>query len=114
MPANGCEVTVASDANNCGAGGNVCPLNDVCKGGGCTCPMCNIPNASANCVNNMCVFAKCNPGFYDCTMNLGDGCEVNANADPQNCGMCRNASPLNPPRFANPHRLAARHAVCGP
>jgi hypothetical protein len=98
---NGCEVLVATDVNNCGACGNVCPQGTICKQGGCTCAMCNIPNASALCVNNMCVFDKCNPGFADCNNNKADGCEVSLNTDKNNCSQCGMVCPLNAPFCAN-------------
>ncbi len=96
-PANGCEVAVATDTNNCGACGNICPMGNVCKGGACTCPMCNIPNASAKCINNQCVFDRCNPGYTDCNMNLQDGCEAYTDGDPKNCGGCGIVCPQNLP-----------------
>ncbi len=99
--ADGCEVTVATDVNNCGKCGNVCPQGNICKGGGCTCPMCNIPNASANCVNNMCVFAACNPGYADCNNNKADGCEVNLMNDKNNCNGCGNVCPQQTPYCGN-------------
>jgi Dictyostelium (slime mold) repeat len=34
--ANGCEVTLATDVNNCGACGNVCASNQTCASGQCT------------------------------------------------------------------------------
>jgi hypothetical protein len=101
MAANGCEVKTSTDVNNCGACGNVCAQGNICVGGGCTCPMCNIPNASAKCVNNMCVFDKCNPGFGDCNNNTADGCEVNLNTSKTNCGACNNVCPLNLPSCNN-------------
>jgi hypothetical protein len=100
-PNDGCEVKTSTDINNCGKCANVCPQGNICVGGGCTCPMCNIPNASAKCVNNMCVFDKCNPGFGDCNNNTADGCEVNLQQDKNNCGACGNVCPLNLPNCGN-------------
>jgi hypothetical protein len=92
---NGCEVKTSTDALNCGACKNACPQGNICVQGGCTCPMCNIPGASAKCVNNMCVFDHCNPGFADCNNNTGDGCEVRTDSDSKNCGACNNVCPMN-------------------
>jgi hypothetical protein len=110
--ANGCEVLTNTDVNNCGKCGNVCPQGTICKGGGCTCAMCNIPNASALCVNNMCVFDKCNPGFGDCNNNKADGCEVNLNVDKTNCGACGNVCPMNLPSCNN--GVCSQVAIFGP
>ena len=93
--ANGCEINGSIDANNCGKCGVVCPQGQICKGGGCTCPMCNIPNASAKCINNMCVFDACNPGFADCDNNTANGCEVDLNNDGKNCSACGMTCPMN-------------------
>ncbi len=94
---NGCEVQGATDAKNCGACGVACAPGQVCKGGGCTCPMCNFPNASASCVNNQCVFEQCNPGYTNCDQNTQNGCEVFTDGDPKNCGGCGNVCPQNLP-----------------
>jgi hypothetical protein len=36
----------------------------------------------------------CNPGFGNCDNNLANGCEVNTNTSPLNCGMCGNMCPV--------------------
>ena len=96
-PANGCEISTFTDANNCGKCGNVCGGNLVCVNGGCTCPMCNIPNSKTKCVNNQCTWDSCIAGFGDCDNNVGNGCEVNLNTDPKNCSACGMACPQNTP-----------------
>src|SRR5579871_3660204 len=80
--ANGCETSVLTDANNCGACGQ------LCKG---------LPNATANCAAGNCVLGMCNMGFADCDMNPMNGCEVNFLSDPKNCGACGNVCPMNLP-----------------
>jgi hypothetical protein len=70
--ANGCEVNLETDANNCGACGNVC----------------NLPNATAACVNGVCAIAACSPGYQDCDAKAADGCEVDVSTDPNACGSC--------------------------
>ena len=70
--ANGCETATSSDKNNCGACGKVC----------------NIPNASALCSVGSCVVQSCNAGFRDCNGDPADGCEINLQMDPMNCGVC--------------------------
>jgi Cys-rich repeat protein len=71
--ANGCEATLTTDKNNCGMCGKVCP---------------NPPNGTAACANSACGLGGCNAGFLNCNMNPADGCEINLNTDPNNCGGC--------------------------
>src|SRR5262249_29812283 len=42
----------------------------------------------AGCAAGSCTVASCSSGFSDCDGNPADGCEVNLNADPSNCGAC--------------------------
>lgn len=65
-------VSTSIDPNNCGACGQVC----------------SFPNATARCVSGTCQIASCNAGFADCNRVASDGCEVNLNTDPNNCGSC--------------------------
>ena len=69
---DGCEVSINADVNNCGSCGAVCSSNNIspaCSAGSCT--------------------GMCNSGFADCNSNRrADGCEVNINSDPNNCGSC--------------------------
>lgn len=76
---NGCETNVAIDAANCGGCGQACSTvnstNQTCSGGTC---------------NHQCsgTFRDCNgalPGASD------DGCEVDIDSDPDNCGACARA-----------------------
>ena len=73
-PADGCEIHVATDPNNCGACGVVCNLNQ----------------ATSSCSNGQCTVVSCNVGWADCNGNSSDGCEVNVATDPNNCGACGN------------------------
>jgi hypothetical protein len=66
-----------SDANNCGSCGKTCPPE---------------ANADPSCTNGTCGIA-CHPGFLDCDGDPSNGCEVNQNTDPANCGSCSNACP---------------------
>ena len=63
--ANGCEVDLTTDQNNCGMCGSVC-------------------------ANGMCAESKCacNAGYADCDANLANGCEVNLAMAPTDCGTC--------------------------
>ena len=73
VAADGCEVNVLNDPQNCGA------CNVVCA---------NPPNATAACAGGQCVLGSCNTGFADCNGLFADGCEVNILTSPGNCGAC--------------------------
>ncbi len=75
QPGDGCEAAITSDPMNCGGCGRPC-LGDE--------------NATPGCFGGMCTIAQCNPGFGDCNVNPNDGCEIDLQSDPRNCGMCRN------------------------
>ncbi len=72
QPQNGCEVNTQTDPANCSACGKAC----------------QVANAVAGCAMGACTIASCNAGFADCNMQVGDGCEVNAQTDVNNCGAC--------------------------
>jgi hypothetical protein len=73
-PANGCEVNASTDPDNCGSCGNVCPSG---------------PDSTPVCVNGACDLF-CSPGYADCDHDPTNGCEVDTNTDPKNCGGCGN------------------------
>ena len=66
---------VQSDPNNCGACGAACPVPT---------------NGQPSCIAGQCGFASCNPGFADCNNDPSDGCEIDLQSDPNNCGTCAN------------------------
>lgn len=68
-----------NDVGNCGACGA------VCKPPG--------PNQARACKKGVCTY-ECAPGFADCNGDPSDGCEVNLNIHPANCGACGNACDL--------------------
>lgn len=74
--ANGCEVSVAMDLNNCGSCGHFCAPP---------------PNASAGCAGGACGIGTCSMGFGDCDGNAQNGCEANLLSDGKNCGACGTA-----------------------
>ena len=67
-------VSLQNNLNNCGACGNVCQQaqnsTPVCSGGVCS--------------------LVCHAGYGDCDHNPNDGCEINLQTDPNNCGACGN------------------------
>lgn len=69
-PANGCEVDLRTDPNNCGACG----------------ARCSLANATALCVDGACVVGTCNTGFGDCVE--GSGCETDLRSTLAHCGGC--------------------------
>lgn len=70
--ADGCEVFVQGDPQNCGT---------------CNAP-CILPNAQAMCVNGQCMIGSCNLGFQNCNGLTADGCETNITNNVLNCGTC--------------------------
>jgi hypothetical protein len=71
--ADGCETRLATDANNCGTCGNVCP---------------NPPHGVAGCTGSACGLGACNAGWSDCDGNAANGCELDTSIDANNCGGC--------------------------
>ena len=70
---NGCETSTATDATNCGTCGLLCSSANI---------------TTATCTAGACGGA-CNTGFADCDNNkTTNGCEVNTQSSPANCGGC--------------------------
>lgn len=76
---NACETNIATDPLHCGA---------------CATP-CQPPNTVPECVDGVCGFSVCEPGFADCNEDKSDGCEVDIARDPKNCGACASACSEN-------------------
>jgi len=77
--ANGCEVDLTTDSNNCAFCGNACKL----------------PHAKSKCGAGpaggppaQCVIETCDPGWTDCDGVPANGCESNITSDTQSCGGC--------------------------
>ena len=70
--ANGCEVSVRSNAAHCGGCGMRCAPT----------------NAVGACVAGACEVAACTGGYADCDGAAGNGCEVNLASDVNHCGSC--------------------------
>lgn len=71
-PRDGCEVATRSDVMQCGACGVACQL----------------PNASPLCIVGRCAIGACNTGYRNCDGVDANGCEIDSNADADNCGNC--------------------------
>ncbi len=72
-------------------GGTSCPEKTDPDHGcaGTSCSPCDLSHAVADCASDgSCAIQSCNPGFKDCDKDPSDGCEVNTDADPKNCGSC--------------------------
>ena len=83
---NGCEVTLATDVNNCGTCGIACQPGK---------------NQAATCAAGKCGLGACLQGFADCNANLNDGCEATVASDPKNCGACGVVCPMNKASCSN-------------
>ena len=80
VASNGCETNTANDGNNCGSCGNDCP---------------GVANATSRCGSGQCGFVCYSP-FQDCDGDASNGCEVDTDNDPSNCGGCGNACSPDP------------------
>jgi hypothetical protein len=98
-----CEATDLSSLDNrqCPAGEKACFVNGAqqCVStsesatgcGAASCVPCDVrvPNALTACSSTLtCSIAACNPGYLACNMAPSDGCEVDDQVDPLNCGLC--------------------------
>jgi len=70
---DGCEAPLATDVNDCGSCGHVCPTP---------------ANGVAGCAAGSCTLASCDAGFANCDGNAANGCETSTSSDPANCGGC--------------------------
>ncbi|MFO0645981.1 MAG: hypothetical protein U0326_07065 [Polyangiales bacterium] len=76
--ANGCEIDLQNDPNNCGACGNRCPSGSSSMG------VCVMGRCSLGCAE----------GFADCDGMASNGCETDTRVDNANCGTCGRACTL--------------------
>lgn len=90
-PDNGCETSLKTDAQNCGACGKVCVKGD---------------NATSVCVDGQCV-AVCQTGYASCDSTADNGCEVATSTDTFHCGYCGHTCPDGPSELA-----ACQSGVC--
>jgi hypothetical protein len=117
--ANGCEANIQTSPVNCGGCGNVC-ASGICSAGVCTpscsagyadcngdgicetslmssptnCGACgavcpSAANANAVCQSGGCGWV-CQSGYLNCDGQVANGCEVNVQTSPSNCGGCGN------------------------
>ncbi|KAG0629575.1 hypothetical protein M758_1G113900 [Ceratodon purpureus] len=103
--ANGCEVDVKTDVNNCGLCGNVCPV-----------PLTNqYGTGAATCTNGVCGSTlTCTAGNADCDGDPSNGCEIDLvgiNAGNENCGSCGFVCP-RPPANATAFASCDLGGVC--
>jgi hypothetical protein len=76
-----CNVDLASDKNNCGTCGHVCPTHN---------------HARAECSAGLCK-SVCDDGFGDCNNDMStDGCEIDLKKDLDHCGNCPVVCPSLP------------------
>jgi hypothetical protein len=72
IAANGCETVTSTNPSDCGSCGHVCSL----------------PHANSGCAAGACTVGTCQTGYADCDGLPGDGCEIDTQTDPNNCGGC--------------------------
>jgi hypothetical protein len=81
-PQDGCESSLDSDPDHCGACATKCSAV--------------LPNAAGLCTKGKCTIGFCSPGYTDCNKTNDDGCEVNTQSDPAHCGGCDSPCPTLP------------------
>jgi len=54
------------------------------------CKPCSLPNATAACEAGACAVGACEGSFSNCDGNAANGCEVDTQTDPAQCGGCGN------------------------
>jgi hypothetical protein len=72
-PADGCEINLARDLNNCGFCDFACDNTNV---------------SIQECRAGICEISACDAGFDDCNGQTSDGCEQDIDFDLDNCGAC--------------------------
>ncbi|MGH7439225.1 MAG: hypothetical protein ACRENE_26365 [Polyangiaceae bacterium] len=77
IPGTGPCVDLATDPLNCNGCGTACPVNH-------NSPLCNLA---------VCKLGMCSSGYFDCNGDPTDGCEINLQQDPANCGACGTVCP---------------------
>lgn len=86
------ETGCKTDEKECSEGGELlcAPTNDPDRGcARSSCAPCLLAGANAICgLSGECAIAVCNERYRDCNGLPDDGCEVNTQADPANCGAC--------------------------
>jgi hypothetical protein len=115
---DGCEVNTQTDHANCGVCSNPCATTALCSAGSCvlscgtgqtlctagsTAYCANTTTDPSNCgacgtvcasshntptCNGSCQIGTCLAGYLNCNGVVADGCEVNSQNDPNNCGSC--------------------------
>ena len=93
--ANGCEVNVTTNNQNCGACGNLCT------------PTANV--VSAGCSGSACSVTACVAGFADCDVQYLNGCEINTATDVNNCNGCTKKCTLT----SNAATVGCTGSACG-
>jgi serine/threonine protein kinase len=75
LPKNGCETNLRRDIAHCGSCATSCG---------------DKPHvAEPACGSGACRIKRCERGWKDCNGSFDDGCEVNVDSDPANCGDCK-------------------------
>jgi hypothetical protein len=106
-----CPIGNLCMGNTCVPGCNAargCPMGRSCCSGGCIDTASNVANCGAcgttctaangvpSCVAGACAVASCMPGFGNCDMSAGNGCETDTTTTRMHCGGCGMACPTYP------------------
>ncbi len=101
-PGNLCRGSVCvrgcTSGSRCGTGEACCDgacvdtQSNVTACGACG-TTCRTPNGRPACSMGACGVGTCTAPYENCDMNGANGCEVNLQTDPMNCGACGNVCP---------------------
>jgi hypothetical protein len=91
--ADGCEINLTNDVNNCGKCGTLCPSGSTCSSGTCSCTV-NCGTGSSCTTGTSCASKVCSGGFCaaaTCSDGVKNGNETDVDCGGGTCAPCATA-----------------------